>query len=64
MLKYYILKISTLILNIRSLETFGRYEILLLSIGIPLALLWCTAGILMVKKNYLRKIILFHHSLF
>ncbi|CAF0836496.1 unnamed protein product [Rotaria sordida] len=41
------LTISSLILNIRNQENFGLYEIIILSVGIPLTLLWCTIGILM-----------------
>ncbi|CAF3440759.1 unnamed protein product [Rotaria socialis] len=41
------LTISSLILHIRHPHSFGLYEILLLSIGVPFALLWCTAGVLM-----------------
>ncbi|CAF0913592.1 unnamed protein product [Rotaria sp. Silwood1] len=41
------LTISSLILNIRNQENFGLYQIIMLSVGISLALLWCTIGVLM-----------------
>ncbi|CAF2938950.1 unnamed protein product [Rotaria sp. Silwood2] len=43
---------SLLILNIRNQSDFGLYEILLLSIGIPLTLLWlCTGMFMAIKKT-------------
>ncbi|CAF2938918.1 unnamed protein product [Rotaria sp. Silwood2] len=41
------LTISSLILNIRNQENFGLYQIITLSVGISLTLLWCTIGVLM-----------------
>ncbi|CAF0828666.1 unnamed protein product [Rotaria sordida] len=42
---------SLLILNIRNQLDFGLYEILLLSIGIPLILLWLCMGMLMANNK-------------
>ncbi|CAF3911913.1 unnamed protein product [Rotaria sp. Silwood2] len=41
------LTISSLVLNIRNQENFGLYQIIILSVGISLTLLWCTIGVLM-----------------
>ncbi|UJR30484.1 hypothetical protein I4U23_018017 [Adineta vaga] len=48
------LTISSLILNIHNQESFDLHHIIILSIGIPFVLLWCTIGILMsIYKNCL-----------
>ena len=42
-------QISLLTLNIRSQADFGRYQLVCLSIGVPLGLLWLTVGRLLVS---------------
>ncbi|CAF4036568.1 unnamed protein product [Rotaria sp. Silwood2] len=48
---------SLLILNIRNQSDFGLYEILLLSIGIPLTLLWLCTGMFMVFLDSIQDIL-------
>lgn len=44
------LKISSFLVSLPNADRFGQSEILLLSIGIPLAMLWFAMGIVMVRS--------------
>jgi hypothetical protein len=44
------LKISSFVVSLPSAARFGQDEMLLLAIGIPLAILWFSTGILMVRS--------------
>ena len=45
---YLYLKITSFVVRLPSANRFGQDELLLLAVGIPLAILWLSMGILMV----------------